>query len=106
MVTRKLRELSKEEISKIAKTYHNYQNDDNYEDILGFCKKATLEEIQLNDYVLTPGRYVGTVELEDDGVSFDEKMKLLTEELSGQFIQSNALDEELKKVLGAIGYDL
>lgn len=106
MVTRKLRELSKEEILKIAETYHNYQNDNNYEDVLGYCKKAILEEIESNDYVLTPGRYVGTEEAEDDGIPFEEKMKTLTEELSNQFRQSNELDEEIKRVLGAIGYDL
>ena len=106
MVTRKLRELSKEEILKIAETYHNYQNDNNYEDVLGYCKKATLEEIESNDYVLTPGRYVGTEEVEDDGVPFEEKMKTLTQELSNQFKQSNELDEEIKRVLGAIGYEM
>ena len=106
MVTRKLRELSKEEILKIAETYHNYQNDNNYEDVLGYCKKSTLEEIESNDYVLTPGRYVGTKEVEDDGIPFEEKMKNLTEELSNQFKQSNELDEEIKRVLGAIGYDI
>ena len=106
MVTRKLRELSKEEILKIAETYHNYQNDNNYEDVLGYCKKASLEEIASNDYVLTPGRYVGTEEVEDDGIPFEEKMKTLTEELSDQFKQSNELDEEIKRVLGAIGYDI
>ena len=106
MVTRKLRELSQEEILSIAETYHNYQNDTNYEDKLGYCKKATLEEIESNDYVLTPGRYVGTEEVEDDGIPFEEKMKTLTEELSNQFKQSNELDEEIKRVLGAIGYDI
>ena len=106
MVTRKLRELSKEEILKIAETYHNYQNNNNYEDVLGYCKKATLEEIESNDYVLTPGRYVGTEEAEDDGIPFEEKMKTLTEELSNQFKQSNELDEEIKRVLSAIGYEL
>lgn len=106
MVTRKLRELSKEEILKIAETYHNYQNDDNYEDVLGYCKKAILEEIETNDYVLTPGRYVGTEEVEDDGIPFEEKMKTLTEELSNQIKQSNELDEEIKRVLSAIGYEL
>lgn len=106
MVTRKLRELSKEEILKIAETYHNYQNDNNYEDVLGYCKKATLEEIESNDYVLTPGRYVGTEEAEGDGIPFEEKMKTLTEGLSNQFKQSNVLDKEIKDVLSAIGYEL
>ena len=106
MVTRKLRELSQDEILSIAETYHNYQSDTNYEDKIGYCKKASLEEIESNDYVLTPGRYVGTEEVEDDGIPFEEKMKILTEELSNQFKQSNELDEEIKRVLGAISYDI
>ena len=75
MVTRKLRELDESDISKIASTYHNFQNDENCEDIAGFCKVATIEEIKENNYVLTPGRYVGTKEQEDDGIPFEEKMK-------------------------------
>ena len=106
MVTRKLRELTKEDIYKIADTYHNYQNNVNYEDILEYCKKSTIDEIKLNDYVLTPGRYVGTKEIEDDSIPFEEKMKQLTEELSKQMQESNKLDEEIKKVLGAIGYEI
>jgi type I restriction enzyme M protein len=106
MVTRKLRELDEKDITKIAGTYHNYQNNENYEDVLGYCKKASLDEIKSNDCVLTPGRYVGTEEVEDDGIPFEEKMKTLTEELSKQMKESNELDEEIKKVLGAIGYEI
>lgn len=102
MVTRKLRELSKDEILKIADTYHSYQNDANYEDILGYCKKATLEEIQANDCILTPGRYVGIEEQADDGVPFEEKMTRLTQELSKQFEESHKLEEEIKKNLGLL----
>lgn len=106
MVTRKLRELSKDEILKIADTYHSYQNDTNYEDISGYCKKTTLEEIQANDCVLTPGRYVGIEEQKDDGVPFEEKMTRLTQELFKHFEESYKLEEEIKKKLGAIGYDV
>ena len=106
MVTRKLRELDENDIAKIANTYHNYQNNENYEDIPGFCKVATIDEIKENNYVLTPGRYVGTEEQEDDGIPFEEKMKTLTEKLSKQMQLSNELDEEIKKVLGAIGYEI
>ena len=106
MVTRKLKELSQEEILKIAETYHNYQNNKNYEDKLGYSKKITTEEIKSNIYVLTPGRYVGTEEIEVDDITFEEKMKTLTEEISKQFKQSKDLDEEIKKVLGAIDYDI
>lgn len=106
MVTRKLRELSKEDILKIADTYHSYQNDTDYEDILGYCKKATLEEIQANDCVLTPGRYVGIEEQEDDGIPFEEKMIKLIQELSKQFEESHKLEEKIKKNLEAIGYGI
>ena len=106
MVTRKLRELSEEDINKISSTYHNYLNDNEYVDIQGFCKKTDIEEIKSNDYVLTPGRYVGTEEQDDDGIPFEEKMKSLTSELSKQMKESQELDEEIKKVLGAIGYEI
>ena len=106
MVTRKLRELTEEDINKIANTYHSYQNDTNYEDILGYCKKSTIDEIKSNDYVLTPGRYVGTEEIEDDGIPFEEKMKKLTEELFKQFEEAHKLEEEIKKNLKAIGYGI
>ena len=106
MVTRKLRELSEDDIAQIAGTYHNYQNDDNYEDVAGFCKVATIDEIKDNNYVLTPGRYVGTEEQEDDGIPFEEKMADLTSKLAEQMQEGARLDEEIKKVLGAIGYGI
>lgn len=106
MVTRRLRELSDSDIKKIADTYHNYQNNENYEDIKGFCYSANIEEIKSNDYVLTPGRYVGVEESEDDGIPFEEKMKNITSELSKQFEESHKLEEEIRKNLKAIGYDI
>lgn len=106
MVTRRLRELSDKDIKKIADTYHNYQNNENYENIKGFCYSATLEEIRLNDYVLTPGRYVGVADSKDDGIPFEEKMKNITSELSKQFEESHKLEEEIKKNLKAIGYEM
>src|SRR5574344_1181743 len=106
MVTRKLRELSDEDIKKIADEYHKYQNNNEYENILGFTKKADLNEIKENGYVLTPGRYVGTEEQQDDGIQFEENMKSLTEELSKQFEESHKLEEEIKKNLKGIGYEI
>ena len=106
MVTRRLRELSEDDIKKVANTYHNYQNDENYENVKGFCYSATTEEIKSNDYVLTPGRYVGVEETEDDGVPFEKKMKNITSELSRQFEESHKLEEEIKKNLKAIGYEI
>ena len=102
MVTRKLRELTGEDIQRIANTYHSYQNDTNYEDIPGFCKKSTIDEIKSNNYVLTPGRYVGTEEVKDDGVPFEEKIKTLSKELKNQILKSNELDEKIKIILDNI----
>lgn len=104
MVTRRLRELSSEDIREIADTYHKYQNNDNYEDIKGFCYSATTDEIKNNDYVLTPGRYVGVEDSNDDDTPFEEKMSNITSELSKQFEESHRLEEEIKKNLKAIGY--
>lgn len=106
MITRKLRELSNDDIKKIADIYHNFQNGNNYENVPGFAKKSTLEEIKSNDYVLTPGRYVGAEVIEDDGISFEEKMKSITQELSRQFEESKKLEQKIVKSLEAIGYEI
>lgn len=106
MVDRRHRELSDEDVKKIADTYHNYRNiDGNYEDVQGFCKAAKLEEVREHEYVLTPGRYVGIEEQEDDGVPFEEKMEALTSELGKLFEKSRSLEEEIRKNLGGIGYE-
>lgn len=106
MVTRRLRELSESDIKQIAETYHNHQNNESYENIKGFCYCASIEEIKSNDYVLTPGRYVGVEETEDDDIPFEEKMKNITSDLSKQFEESHKLEEEIKKNLKAIGYEI
>ena len=105
MVTRRLRELTDEEIRKIADTYINYKNEENYEDIQGFCKVADLDEIREHDYILTPGRYVGIEEADDDGEPFEEKMERLTKQLAQQFQKSKELEDEIRKQLGGIGYE-
>jgi type I restriction enzyme M protein len=106
MVTRKHRELSDEEIMHICDTYHNWRDDKNYEDTNGFCKSANIDEVRSHEYILTPGRYVGLEEVEEDNEPFEEKMNRLTDELSEMFIKSLRLEEEIKKRLGAIGYDI
>lgn len=106
MVDRKVRELSNEDIQKIATTYHKWRKGQNYEDVLGFCKVATTKEIAEQDYILTPGRYVGIEEVEDDGEPFEEKMTRLTSELSDLFKKSHELEEQIRKNLGAIGYEI
>ena len=106
MVTRRLRELDEKDIKKIAGTYHAYQNDDSYENVKGFCYSATLDEIKSNDYVLTPGRYVGVEDNEEDDIPFEEKMSSITSKLSTQFEESHRLEEEIKNNLKAIGYEI
>ena len=128
MVDRRHRELSDEDINKIADTYHNWRTVENchseqseeslpmaaeseavyggYEDVQGFCYSATIEEIREHEYVLTPGRYVGIEEEEDDGIPFEEKMENLTSELSELFAKSRRLEEEVRKNLGGIGYEV
>ena len=106
MIDRKVRELSEDDIRKIADTYQNWRQGKEYEDVQGFCKEASLEEIGGQDYILTPGRYVGIEQEEEDGEPFEEKMQRLTSELSEMFEKSHELEEEIRKNLGAIGYDI
>ena len=141
MIDRRHRELTEEEIKRIASTYHAWRkkktpnkessveqlqlavaetgadynkslleetNEDlpEYKDISGFCKSVTIEEIRQNNYILTPGRYVGMEEIEDDGEPFEEKMERLTKELSKLFKESKGLEEQIRKNLEGIGYGI
>lgn len=106
MKTRVIRDFKDDEIAKIEETYKKWRNQEGYEDIAGFCKSATLEEIAEHDFVLTPGRYVGIVHEEDDDTSFEEKMKHLTSTLAKQMEQEKILDDEIKEQLSKIGYTL
>ncbi len=106
MKTRVERELTDEDISKIANTVHSWRNDQDYEDIAGFCYDAKFEEIEKNSFVLTPGRYVGTPEDEDDGEPFDEKMKRLTSLLKEQQEEGTKLDKQISENLKIIGYEI
>ena len=103
MVTRAVRELQQEDIERIAQTFDNYRQG-MLEDEKGFCAVKTLDDIKAQDYILTPGRYVGIAEQEDDGEPFEDKMKRLTSELSGLFVQSHRLEDEIRKQLGSIGF--
>jgi type I restriction enzyme M protein len=105
MVNRRLRELTEEDIRKIANTYIKMQNADNYNDIRGFCKSATFEEIKEHDYILTPGRFVGIEEEEEDGEPFEEKLDRLTTNLAQQFKQSRDIEDEIRKQLRGLGYE-
>jgi len=110
MADRTHRELSAHDIATIAKTYHTWRHDPDverqYEDIAGFCKSATIEEIREHGHVLTPGRYVGAAEVEEDAEPFDDKMKRLTAELAERMAEGERLDAEIRKNLEGIGYGL
>lgn len=130
MIDRTQKELTKEDIDRIASTYHNWRNvianpdeggvkqspDEKdgraalamtkaYQDVAGFCKSATLSEIAANDYVLTPGRYVGIAEEEEDGELFEEKMSELTATLKEQLTEAKALDQAILENLKVLGYE-
>lgn len=111
MKDRVLRDFTRDDIQKVADLYHAWKTGEEvngvaYEDQAGFCKSATLAEIKKHDFVLTPGRYVGAADEEDDGIPFAEKMATLTEKLSEQFAESAKLEAEIKKNLMGLGYEL
>lgn len=109
LVDRRHRELTDDDIMKISDTYHSWRGElknKKYSDIPGFCKSVSLEEIQKQDYVLSPGRYVGLKEEKEDPEVFKEKMKRLTEKLSNQMKQDPTLDKKIRSDFTGIGYDV
>ena len=107
MADRTHREFSDEDMAKIAGIYHEWRNKNGkYEDVKGFCKSAKIEEITKHNFVLTPGRYVGIKDEIDDGIPFAEKIAGLTKKLSEQMAQEKILDEEIKRQLRNIGFDI
>ena len=119
MVNRTLKELTNDDIAKITETYHLWRGEElttesvkpesankeqEYQDVAGYCKSATLVDIKANDYVLTPGRYVGAADIADDGISFETKMTELSQTLYSQMKQSDELDKAIRKNLEALGY--
>ena len=126
MISRTQKELTETDIARIAKTYHAWRSDSTqsqpervsegqnqpqslahasgYEDQPGYCKSATLEDIRKHDFVLTPGRYVGAADLEDDGIPFETKMTEMTQLLYQQMEESLKLDEVIRKNLEVLGY--
>lgn len=105
MKDRVLRDFTREDIARIADTFHAWQTDKDYEDEAGFCFSATLEDIQKNDFVLTPGRYVGAAEQAEDDEPFAEKMARLTAQLKDQLEESAKLEAQIKANLGGLGYE-
>lgn len=111
MKDRVLRDFTRDDIEKVADLFHAWKTGETvncvtYEDQAGFCKSTTLAEITKHDFVLTPGRYVGTTEELGDGIPFGEKMATLTTKLSEQFAESATLEAEIKKNLAGLGYEL
>jgi type I restriction enzyme M protein len=108
LVDRTRRELTDEEIQKIARTYHAWRGEKgagNYADVAGFCKSATLEEIRKHGHVLTPGRYVGAAEVEDDGEAFEEKMARLSAQWRRQRAEAARLDAAIEANLVELGFE-
>ncbi|MCD6180013.1 MAG: N-6 DNA methylase, partial [Bacteroidales bacterium] len=102
LINRRTRELSKEDIQKIADTYHNWRNPDgNYEDIKGFCNSASIERVKELDYVLTPGRYVGLADEEDD-FNFNERFLKLKAEFEEQLKEEAVLNKRIAENLAKI----
>ncbi len=116
LIDRVHRELTDADIARIADTYHSWRGDKSlapkpspltpYSDLPGFCKSAKTAEIAEHGYVLTPGRYVGAEEVEDDAEPFAEKMQRLTTELAGQFEESAKLEVAIRQNLTGLGYSM
>lgn len=109
MISRRQRELTGKDIQKIVEAYHNWRGKEwqaKHKDVPGFCKSANIQEIRENNHILTPGRYIDFPEVEEDGQSFDEKMKLLTSQLKEQMKKSSDLDQQIKINLEKVGYKI
>ena len=114
LIDRVHRELTDADLQKITDTYHAWRGDSsiqnsksniqNYQDVPGLCFSATTEQIASHGHVLTPGRYVGAEEVEDDGEPFEEKMPRLVAELHGQFAESAKLETAIRKNLQGLGF--
>jgi type I restriction enzyme M protein len=110
MVDRRHRELTSDDVKRIADTYHSWRGElvdgqmIEYKDVSGFCRATKLDDVRKHGHILTPGRYVGTEEEEEDEGIFDEKMAKLTGTLQEQFDNSRGLDEVIRKKLRGLGY--
>ena len=105
MKDRVLRDFTVDDIKKVADAFHAWQLGEGYEDVAGFCYSAQLADIRKHEHVLTPGRYVGAVEQEEDSEVFADKMVRLTAQLAGQFAESAKLEGEIKRNLAGLGYE-
>ncbi|MBS0173712.1 MAG: N-6 DNA methylase, partial [Nitrospira sp.] len=106
MKDRVLRDFTSDDIKNVADTFHAWQHGEGYQDVPGFCYSASLEDIRKHEHVLTPGRYVGAEEQEEDGEGFADKMARLTTQLAEQFAESAKLEAKIKRSLAGLGYVL
>lgn len=107
MNSRKNKILTDTDIAEISEAYHNWRNKDGkHEDVQGFCKSAKLAEVEANSFVLTLGRYVGTEEVEDGGIPYDEKVAAISENLKGYFEKSIELQQRIKTNLAKVGIEI
>src|SRR3989344_4433163 len=107
MIDRRHKDLTDEDVKKISSIYHAWRGEGGkYVDVAGLCKSAQLKEVEKNNFILTPGRYVGSEEIEEDPEVFEEKMVRLTKELAEQFKESDKLEAEIKKNLAGIGWSI
>jgi type I restriction enzyme M protein len=118
MISRTQKEFTADDILQIGKTYHSWKRElpspagrragdegAAYEDVPGYCKSATIDEIKKHDFVLTPGRYVGAADIEDDGIPFETKMTEMAATLFSQMKESAKLDEVIRQNLKGLGYE-
>ena len=106
MEDRTHRVFTDDDVDRLATTYHNWRKGDGYEDIKGYCKSATLEDITKHGYTLTPGRYVGIPDEEDDGIPYETKMTDLTTQLAEQMTKEKQLNDHIRQQLSSIGFDI
>jgi type I restriction enzyme M protein len=105
MKSRKLRELTQKEIELIGRTVSEFEKG-TLAEVKGFCAVVSTEDIAKQDFILTPGRYVGLAEVEDDGEAFEDKMERLTGELRELFAESKKAEEEIKEQLKSVGFEV
>jgi type I restriction enzyme M protein len=105
LVDRTRKEFSDADIARIAGTYHAWREDNGYEDVPGFCKAATRDDLATHNDVLTPGRYVGAADLEDDDMPFPERFAALRAKLDEQFADSDKLTATIRMKLAEVGVD-
>lgn len=106
MVDRKIKELSDDDIKSIADTYHNWRKGENYEDVDGFCKSVSIDGVAKEDYVLTPARYVGLAEIEDDDEPYTDKLNRLSSELTSIFSESAEVQKDIQRKMGLLGFEI